>query len=100
MPVIVELELENGERIRHHIPAEIWKMDDEVVSKVFVTPMPAVRIVLDPNLETADTDIANNAWPPRPEPSRFELYKERQGRRGGGGENPMQRAIRSGELKK
>ena len=100
MPVIVELELENGERIRHHIPAEIWKMDDEVVSKVFVTPMPAVRIVLDPNLETADTDNANNAWPPRPEPSRFELYKERQGRRGGGGENPMQRAIRSGELKK
>ena len=100
MPVIVELELENGERIRHHIPAEIWKMDDEVVSKVFVTPMPAVRIVLDPNLETADTDIANNAWPPRPEPSRFELYKERQGRRGGRGENPMQRAIRSGELKK
>ncbi|MGC6533575.1 MAG: M1 family metallopeptidase, partial [Flavobacteriales bacterium] len=101
MPVIVEFELENGERIRHHIPAEIWKMDDEVVSKVFVTPMPAVRIVLDPNLETADTDNTNNAWPPRPEPSRFELYKERQGRRGGGGgENPMQRAIRSGELKK
>lgn len=100
MPVIVELELENGEGIRYHIPAEIWKMDNEVVSKVFVTPMPAVRIVLDPNLETADTDIANNAWPPRPEPSRFELYKERQGRRGGGGENPMQRAIRSGELKK
>ena len=101
MPVIVELELENGERIRHHVPAEIWKMDDEVVSKVFVTPMPAVRIVLDPNLETADTDNTNNAWPPRPEPSRFELYKERQGRRGGGGgENPMQRAIRSGELKK
>lgn len=98
MPVIIEIELENGERIRHHIPVEIWKKDDEVVSKVFMTAVPAVRIVLDPNLETADTDISNNAWPSRPEPTRFELYQQRE--RGSGGENPMQRAQRSGELDK
>jgi hypothetical protein len=29
----------------------------------------------DPYLETADTDISNNAWPRKATPSRLELFK-------------------------
>ena len=95
MPLIVEFEYEDGERELRRIPAEIWKMSEPTVTKVFVTDRPAVRIVLDPYLETADVDMSDNAWPPRPEPTRFEVFKQKEW--GGGGENPMQRSQRNAE---
>jgi hypothetical protein len=52
-----------------------------------------VRVVLDPTLETADTDRSNNYWPAQVEPTRFELYKRRDSK----SENPMQRAKRAAE---
>ena len=97
MPLIVEFTLENGQVVTQHIPAEIWKKDTETVTKVFVTDAPALRIVLDPRLQTADTDISNNSWPTRVEPSRFDVYKKRE-RKGGnvyGGENPMKKDQRA-----
>ncbi len=95
MPLIVQFEYEDGETEVRRIPAEIWKMSEPTVTKVFVTDRPAVRIVLDPFLETADVDINDNAWPPRPEPTRFEVFKQKEW--GGGGENPMQRSLRNAE---
>lgn len=93
MPLVLEFEYEGGEREIVRIPAEIWRMSEPEVTKVFVTPEPVVRITLDPMLELADTDMNNNYWPPRMVPTRFELFKERQ--RESSGENPMQRAARS-----
>ena len=91
MSLIVELEYADGTREVRRIPAEIWKMGTPTVTKVFITERPVTRILLDPYLELADVDMGNNSWPPRPEPSRFELYKEKQRPEG---ENPMQRARR------
>ncbi len=98
MPLILEFEYEDGEREVRRIPAEIWKMSEPTVTKVFVTDRPAVRITLDPYMETADVDMGNNVWPPRPEPTRFEVFQGGgYSRYGGGGENPMQRARRDAE---
>jgi hypothetical protein len=93
MPLILEFEYADGEREIRRIPAEIWKMSEPTVTKVFVTDQPVVRIVLDPYMETADVDMGDNSWPPRPEPTRFELYKQQQ--RDWGGENPMQRSLKN-----
>ena len=100
MPLIVEFEYEDGEREVRRIPAEIWKMSEPTVTKVFVTDRPATRITLDPYLETADVDMGNNVWPPRPEPTRFEVFQGSGYSRyySSGGENPMQRAARDAEL--
>ncbi|NNE55249.1 MAG: hypothetical protein HKN32_04465 [Flavobacteriales bacterium] len=96
MPLIVEFEFEDGSTDVRHIPAEIWKRDEPSVTKVFITNQPAIQITLDPFLETADVDLSDNYWPPKPTPSRFELYKNRNNR--GGRENPMQRDQRNQEL--
>jgi len=96
MPVILEFEFEDGSKELHRIPAEIWRMDNEEVSKVFITDKPIVNIALDPYLETADVDTEDNYWPPKKEPSRFQVFK----RRGFDGENPMQREQRAKELEK
>jgi len=76
-------------------------MSEPTVTKVFATDRPAVRIVLDPMLETADCDLSNNSWPQRPEPTRFEIFKQNgsgYSRYGAQGDNPMQRAIKNEEL--
>ena len=61
MPVILKLEYEDGSFKEVRIPAEIWKLED-AVSKVLVSNKRVKKIVLDPNLETADTDVSNNTF--------------------------------------
>ena len=92
MPVILEFEYIDGTKEVVRIPAEIWKSNNEQVSKVFVFDNELVRVTLDPFLETADVDRNNNYWPARVEPTRFQLFKERNSR-----ENLMQRDRRAKE---
>jgi hypothetical protein len=99
MPIIVELTLEDSTKILEKIPAQIWRKNEQKVTKVFATPKKAIKIVLDPMKETADIDEKNNVWPKNnevQEPSRFALYKASGGNRrnpGGAGKNPMQAAM-------
>lgn len=85
MPVILEFEFADGSKIVERIPAEIWKMDQKTVSKVFFYPKEVKAVKLDPFLETADVDFNNNNWPPVMQPSRFQLYKTREQQE----QNPM-----------
>ena len=94
MPIIIEMEYEDGTTEVKRIPAEIWRFDQEEVTKTFVTEKVVVKFTLDPFLETADVDRNNNYFPPQIEDDRFELFKRN---RRGGGENPMQRARRAQE---
>ncbi|MDP6907919.1 MAG: M1 family metallopeptidase [Flavobacteriales bacterium] len=96
MPIILEFEYVDGSKETHRIPAEIWKTNDKNVSKVFMSEKELVRAVLDPTLETADIDRSNNYWPPKAEPTRFKLFKERNRPE----ENAMQRAKRAAEFGK
>ena len=89
MPVIFDAEFEDGTRQHVRIPAEIWKLNNQRVTKLLMTEKPIKSIVLDPRLETADVELENNFFPRRIMKSRFELYKD--SRRGGGG-NPMKTA--------
>lgn len=91
MPLLVEFTFEDGTKEMIKIPAEIWRRDEESVSKVFIFDKIVSSIALDPHLETADTETSNNHWPPQSTPSRFELFKEKQS-----SENPMQRQKRIG----
>jgi hypothetical protein len=95
MPLIFEFRLENGTSQQFKIPAEIWKMSEPTVTKVFVLDAPAKEIVLDPLLETADVDLNNNFWPAKVIPNRFDLFKEKRGRMQE--ENEMQKARKENQ---
>ena len=96
MPIILEFEYKDGSKEVERIPPEIWRYDQKSITKVFPKEKEVVSITLDPFLETADVNTEDNMWPRRPQPSRFQLYKNRRGRWGrGDGENPMQRAKRA-----
>ena len=93
MPLILQFTFEDNSTEVIRIPAEIWKIHEEKVSKVFIFDKKATSIRLDPFLETADTDLNNNSWPSTKASTRFELFKSSQTR-----ENPMQRDKRLKEL--
>ena len=84
MPVILELTFEDDSTDLLRYPAEIWNKNNESISKLIITEKPVVSLNLDPRLETADVDLANNHYPPRIQKSRFELFKESRER-----PNPM-----------
>jgi aminopeptidase N len=86
MPVIMELQFEDGSRQELRIPAEIWRLNSRHVNKLILTEKTIRAIVLDPQLETADTDLTNNHLPRQVVKSRFQLFQEQKSK------NEMQQA--------
>lgn len=95
MPVIIEWTFKDGSKETDRIPAYIWRMNEQKITKVFAKDKEVVSVQLDPNRETADIDENNNAWPRHLAPSRFELFKQKEVIRGSStGVNPMQESRR------
>ncbi len=78
MPIILEWTYKDGTKEIEKIPAEIWRMNEKQVTKVFVKDKEVVNITLDPHLETADVNKENNYFPKRKIKSRFEEFKEQK----------------------
>ncbi|MBL0127540.1 MAG: M1 family metallopeptidase [Flavobacteriales bacterium] len=97
MPIILEWEYFDGTKEVERIPAEIWRISDDI-SKVFVKRKEVKSVTVDPFLETADCDLNNNSWPPRMVPTRFDVFKDREWKK----PNPMQierNRLTGGEMK-
>ena len=94
-PIIVEATFEDGSTEVIRIPAEIWKMDQTEVSRVFIFDKKVTSFKVDPFLETADCDLDNNSWPEAVQPTRFQLFQQQREK-----ENPMQRQKRIEEMEK
>ena len=76
MPLIVELEYNDGTKERYNYPAQIWRYNDNEVSKVFKTTKEIKKITIDPDLETADIDTSNNSWPKK-DNSKFDKFRKK-----------------------
>jgi len=94
MPVIFEMKYTDGSSEVIRVPAEVWRFGSETITKVVASNKTLAKVVLDPFLETADTDRSDNNFPPETleKADRFELFKSRQR---GDRENPMQRDKRA-----
>ena len=93
MPVIILLNYEDGTEEIVRLPAEAFARNNLSTSTTVLTAKTVASIELDPFRETADANRDNNYFPPRLEPSRFQIYKGASGgRRGGSGNNPMKAA--------
>jgi len=96
MPIIIEWDYKDGTKEIEKIPAQVWRHNENKVIKTFIKDKEVASIKLDPYRETADIDESNNSWNTIPQPSKFTVFKNRQGGgpRGGGNQtgNPMQKA--------
>ncbi|MUP46761.1 M1 family peptidase [Gramella sp. BOM4] len=76
MPLIVEVSYADGTSEKITYPVQVWRKNDQVVSKVIPSNKEITSIVVDPDLETADVDVNNNSWPKTENKNEFEEYKE------------------------
>jgi hypothetical protein len=79
MPIILGLTFADGSTEKQYIPAEIWRRTPKAVKKLLVLDKDKelVSVLVDPDWETADTDIENNHYPRRIVPSRVEAFKSK-----------------------
>ena len=96
MPLILEFTFEDGSKLNDKISAQIWRKNEKSVSKTYFFDKKLKSIQLDPMKETADIDTSNNFWGTFSEPTKFQVFKDRQQRRARGAAagmvNPMQAA--------
>ncbi|MFL5739499.1 MAG: M1 family metallopeptidase, partial [Flavisolibacter sp.] len=94
MPIIIEWTYKDGTKEIDRIPAQVWRYNENKVTKFFMKDKEVASIRLDPMRETADIDESNNTWGSvKPEPSKFQVFKMKQAARGqSAGPNPMEKA--------
>ncbi|MBZ5856546.1 M1 family metallopeptidase [Flavihumibacter profundi] len=101
MPIIVEFTYADGTKEVDRIPAQVWRKNENKVTKVYLKDKEVTSIKLDPMKETADINEDNNTWGAVPEASKFQLYKMKMGARGQStGITPMQKAEEKKKEKK
>lgn len=75
MPVPIEVTYEDGQTELIRIPAEVWRRNNKISTRMFVTEQPVSRFEVDPRFEIADADRSNNTFPPEMGHERFRLEK-------------------------
>lgn len=76
MPIIIEWVYADGTTEREVIPAEIWRLNENEVTKVFAKDKQVVSIRLDPRGELPDIAKDNNVYPRVDSQSRFDKFKD------------------------
>ncbi len=77
MPVIIEWTYKDGTKEVERIPAEIWRVNEQKITKVFVKQKEVVNVILDPKQELTDVNMQDNVFPKRAESSKFDEFKKK-----------------------
>jgi hypothetical protein len=77
-PLPVTLTYADGTTRELIIPAEIWRMNNEKVTRLFVEPKQVVSFELDVRNQIADSNEANNSYPQKVTPSRLDAFRAQQ----------------------
>lgn len=75
-PLVIEWTFKDGSKEIERIPAEIWRLNEKEVTKVFVKEKEAVNVVLDPAFELGDVNMTNNVFPKKATESKFDQFKK------------------------
>ena len=77
MPVIIQWTYADGTKEIERIPAEIWRVNEKKVNKVFIKDKEVTTVMLDPHQELTDVDLQDNVFPKRTgSPSKFDSFKK------------------------
>ena len=84
MPLVLEIKYTDDTNRTVRMPAEIWRLNGEQISKLIFTQKKIASITVDPNDEMADADRHNNRFPRLPIEESFQLQKTKKSK------NPIQ----------
>lgn len=78
MPVIIQWTYKDGSKEIERIPAEIWRVNEQKITKVFIKEKEVVDVTIDPLNEITDVNTQNNVFPKRPDAgTRFDEFKKK-----------------------
>lgn len=75
-PVVIEWTFKDGSKEIERIPAEIWRLNEHEVKKVFVKEKEVTNVVIDPAGETGEVNPADNVFPKKATESKFDQLKK------------------------
>ena len=75
MPIIVEYSYADGTTERITYPVQVWRKNDASVKKLITSDKELIGVTVDPDAETADIDLTNNAWPKQEADYDFDAFK-------------------------
>ncbi len=76
-PLVIEWTYKDGSKEIEKIPAEIWRRNENQVTKLFVKDKEVDSVVFDPFKQLADVDMENNVFPNKNKrDSRFDKFKK------------------------
>lgn len=79
MPVIIQWTYKDGTTEIEKLPAEIWRLNETKVTKVFVKEKEVINVVIDPKEKTTDINSGDNVFPRVDGPNKFEEFKKKSG---------------------
>jgi hypothetical protein len=77
MPVIIEWTFKDGSKETDRIPAEIWRVNETKVTKVFAKEKEVASVTVDPQKETSDINADDNVFPRVAQSSKFDEFKKK-----------------------
>jgi hypothetical protein len=96
MPIFIEWTFQDGTKEVERVPVEVWRKNENSVTKAFVKEKVVTDIRLDPYRQTADIDTKNNTRPIPDTPVLFKVYKDHKADEI---PNPMQKAKKRDLIK-
>jgi len=75
-PLVIEWTYKDGSKEVERIPAEIWRENENQVTKIFIKDKEVTNILLDPNFELADVEMSNNVFPKKTSASKFDQFRK------------------------
>jgi len=77
MPIIVEYSYADGSTERVKYPVQVWRKNDASVRKLLTSEKELIGVTVDPDAETADVNLTNNAWPKKEADTDFDKFKSK-----------------------
>jgi hypothetical protein len=76
-PVIIEWTYSDGSKEVEKIPAEIWRVNENEVKKVFMKEKEVTNVVIDPNQDSGESNLSDNVFPKKASTeSKFDQLKK------------------------
>lgn len=75
-PIVIEWTYKDGSKEIERIPAEIWRLNENEVKKVFMKEKEVTNVVIDPAGETGEVNPADNVFPKKVAESKFDQLKK------------------------
>ena len=77
MPVVLEWTFKDGSTEIERLPAEIWRINEQKITKVFVKEKEVSSVAVDPMGEMADIKVDDNVFPRSNKPSKFDQMRNK-----------------------